>query len=256
MYYQVVSMRFVCATVIFAATVAVTSFGFTSAQAATVDVGYDMALKYTSRDGVRSNTSTYTTDLVGTLIEAVYTDGTTESWNWVRHNEWSGGTDHVSADLTMAYQWWGFEMQANKRLQSLEIDLAPASVIWDAGAYPEWDVRNTPTTYGGIPFHLTDGADALNGTVSATYSGLVQVGNNPVGEDAFTNLLIDFSGLEGSGLLGALTWAFDMDVLETPGDLTPVPLPASLLMLLAAMGIFVAVRAVPKRGSPMGALAA
>lgn len=96
----------------------------------------------------------------------------------------------------------------------------------------------------------------MNGTVNVTYSGLVQLSNGPVGEEAFTNLLIDFSGLEGNGFLGALIWGHDFAALERRGGLTPVPLPASLLMLLAAMGIFVAVRAIPRRAAETDSLAA
>lgn len=218
---------------------------YAPAQAATVNVNYNMDLTHKSVNGVRSDTSTYSTDLVGALFRAVYTDGTTEDWNWVRYSEYGAATDHVSDDLAFDYKWWGFEMQVQKGLQSFEVNLEPASVIWDAGEYPEWDPRNTPTTYGGEQFRISTGNEALDGTVNATYSNRLRVGDHPVGEDAFTNLLIDFSGLANGGLFSNITWSFDMDVLAVAGDLTPVPLPAGILLLLAAIGAFALIRTVP-----------
>lgn len=226
------------------------------AQAATVSVDYNMDLAYKSVHGVRSDTSTYSTDLVGALFRAVYTDGTAEDWNWVRYSEYGAATDHISDDLAFDYRWWGFEMQVQKGLRSFEVNLAPASVIWDAGEYPEWDLRNTPTTYGGEEFRISDGNNALSGAVNATYFNRLRVGDNPIGEDVFTNLLIDFSGLTNGGLFSNITWSFDMDVLAVAGDLTPVPLPKGILLLLAAIGTFALMRTVPRRDPMKDALTA
>ncbi|MCQ0090445.1 hypothetical protein FGD77_01290 [Roseovarius sp. M141] len=211
-----------------------------------------MALTNPRPEGTRPDTSRYTTDLVGSLIQVVYTDGTTGSLNQAggRRNPRRAATDYASSDTSLDFERWGFEMQANKRVQSIELSLAPTRPFGNTNAHPGRDGRNTSAPYGGgVPFHISQGGDALNGIVNVTYSGLTQIRNGSVGEAAFTNLLIDFSGLEGNGFLGALIWGHDFEALERRGGLTPVPLPASLLMLLAAMGIFVAVRAIPRHAA-------
>lgn len=218
------------------------TFGVGSAQAATLDVGHDLQVAYYTLNGVRSNTSTYSTDLVGSVVTAQYTDGSTETMTWFRKSEWSAGI--VSAGLQIATRWWGFDLSTTNRLQSLAFDLSPSGTIFDAlaGTSPDTD---TPTTKGGIPLHLnaygsTSEADtSIRGEVTAEYSGLVQMVGHAPGQDAFTRLLIDFSATDGGGLLGGVTLALDMDVLVGgAGDLAPVPLPPGILLLLAGLGAF------------------
>jgi hypothetical protein len=228
---------------VLATSILMAGFGSVAAQAATLDLGFDLEVDYQTVDGVRTNTSTYATDIAGSIVTATYTDGTTETLIWERLSEWTG--DVVSTGMDLAFQWWGFDLTTTNRLKSLSFDLAPSGTIFDAG-YTEGTVGNTPGTYGGIPLHLTEfnsSTDAPDtsviGTVEATYSGLVQLVGHAPGMDAFTRLLIDFSGTEGGGLLGAVTLALDMDVLEGgANDLSPVPLPAGILLLLAGLGAF------------------
>ena len=219
----------------------VAAVGFGEAQAATVNLSYDLEVAHLTAGGVRSNTSTHTTDIAGSIITAVYTDGSSEELTWERWSDWSGGI--VSDGIDLAFNWWGFDLTAQNRLASLTLNLAPSGSIFDGAAYAEGDVGNTPTTKGGIPFHLTNGNDAINGAVNAECFDLVELKDNEAGPDAFTGLRIDFSGTEGGGVVGPLTLALDMDVLAGgANDLTPVPLPASQLLLVAGLGALMTMR--------------
>lgn len=218
------------------------------AQAATINVAYDLTPTYQSQDGVGTRTAAYITDLVGTTVSATYDDGTTEDWVFIQHtaNAFSVRVDHESADLSFVYQSGNtFAMNASKRVTNLTVDLAGANVIFDAGEYPDSDPRNSPTTKIGIEFEISAGGDALSGMIDALYSDHVRIGDHLTGEDAFTRLFIDFSGLDGGGLLGGISWRADLDALQTPDDLTllsQVPLPAGMVLLLTGLGALGATR--------------
>ncbi|WP_342078287.1 hypothetical protein [Yoonia sp. SS1-5] len=222
-----------------------------AANAATLDISHKLEVEYETVDGVRSNTATYSTDFHGSLVTATYVDGTTESMIWTQTSQWTAGIN--SDDIGLRYRWWGFDLTAHRGLASLSFDLAASGVIFDAG-YHEGEVGNTPTTSSGIPVHLNafnswNTADSsLIGSVHATYSGLVQMVGHAPGMDAFTRLLIDFTGLEGGGFLGAVTLALDLDVLEGGSEgISNVPLPPALLLLLAAVGALGLLQVLQKR---------
>lgn len=220
--------------------------------AATVNVDYDMELSYLSETGVRENTGTYRQDLIGMDMTAVYTDGTVETWDWIQLGQYNFGTDHVSEDLTIDFQtsfdpitssFSRFRMDVMKRLASFTVDLTGANAIWDAGEYADSDERNSPTTKIGREFDILVGNDdSLPGTIAASYSDRVQIGDHLTGEDAFTRLVLDFSGLQDGGFLGDFAWRADTDILAADGALAPVvpavPLPAGGLLLLTAFGAF------------------
>ncbi|MCK0093984.1 VPLPA-CTERM sorting domain-containing protein [Yoonia sp. F2084L] len=212
--------------------------------AATVEVSYDLELAYHSEHGIRSNTATAIRDFVGMDILATYTDGTTEVWDWVYTNPysiWEAGTDHISNDLTIDVINGRFAINAVKSLASLAFDLVGANAIWDVGDYVDSDPRNSPTTKVGHEFRVRSGnSDALEGEIRASYSDRVQIGDHLTGEDAFTHLLVDFTGLADGGFTGDMTWSSDTDSLAFAGDLAPVvpavPLPAGGLLLLTGLG--------------------
>ncbi len=233
----------------------ISAFGAGAAQAATVDVSYDQDVGYTMSDGIREDTATYATDLVGAVITANYTDGTSETSVWTQFTTWTAGV--VADGYDLSYKWWGFELLTDNRLASLAFDLAPAGVIFDAVVSGDSDVSTTGTK-GGSPLSLDEYGSplventSLAGTVTAEYDGLVQLdGEEPAG-DAFTNLLIDFTGTSEGGLLGGVTLVFDTDVLAGgAADLTAVmdeiaavPLPAAGWLLLAGLGGLFATRRV------------
>lgn len=219
-------------------------------EAATVGVELDLRPAYHSVHGVREDTSTSGIDLIGAKISATYTDGGTEDWEWVPMGRWRAGTDHVSSDMTIAYNWSGILMDATRRVQSFAIDLLGASAIWDAGRYSNYDQRNSPTTKIGYPFYIVDGLESDSGDVNAYYSDMVRIGDHSTGEDAFTNLFVDFSGLDEGGFLGSLRWGADTDVLAVAGDLTPVPAPLSALLLITGLGSMNLMRSRTKKRTP------
>ncbi|MEL6681100.1 MAG: VPLPA-CTERM sorting domain-containing protein [Pseudomonadota bacterium] len=221
-----------------------------AAHAATIDINYDLDLAYTSEHGIRSHTRTWAGDHVGAQLFATYADGTTEQWEWIQlyeHNPYVTGTDHISENLTIEHITRGYVMDITKRLASFVIDLTGAGIVWDAGGYEDPDPRNSPGTLGGREFFIKEGnGDSLGGEIVATYSDRVQLGDHTTGEDTFTRLLIDFSGLDDGGFVGDLIWNADTDGLAYTDDLTPVmapvPLPAGGLLLLTAFGAFVTFR--------------
>lgn len=212
------------------------------AHAATVDVTYDLRPTYKSIDGVGTRTATYRSDLVGATVLARFGDGTTENWEFIQHtsNIFSVRVDHESPDLSFTYDNSNtFSMNARKLVTELTVNVGRANVIFDAGEYPDSDVRNSPTTKIGIEFNVSAGGDALTGVIGAHYSGHVRIGNHMTGEDSFTQLDLDFTGLDGGGQLGGISWRADLDVLATPSDLallSQVPLPAGMGLLLTGIG--------------------
>lgn len=211
------------------------------AQAATVDVHLVLDTVYTSATGVRSNSATYGTDLLGMTVGATYADGGSETFTWVQtnpNNAFATGLSPSSSDLGLTYGGNAFNLDADRRIESMTVNLLGANVIFDAGGYANSDPRNSPTTKVGIEFDIISGILGLPGYVAATYYDHVQIGSHLTGEDAFASLFIDFSNLEFGGFLGALTWRSDLDVLAANGPLVPVspiPLPAGFSLLLAAL---------------------
>lgn len=220
----------------------------TAGHAATVDLNYDLQTVYTSETGVRANTATYNRDLVGMTVSATFTDGGSGSWSWGQrnpYNPWSLGLLGAPSHLGLAYGPNMFALGVEQRIESLDINLAGANAIFDAGGYGNSDPRNSPTTSSGIEFDVLFGLAGLDGEIGATYGDHVQIGDHLTGEDSFARLSLDFSGLDGGGFLGNLLWRNDIDVLASDGQLaavTPIPLPAGMGLLFAGLGALGAVR--------------
>ncbi|WP_138465512.1 hypothetical protein [Poseidonocella sp. HB161398] len=131
---------------------------------------------------------------------------------------------------------------SDSALVSLAIDLAPASSVFDLDYGGEIGTEGSNLGRTAVEASSSGSEDgtSLTGVVEATYSGLVNVaGSDPVG-DLYTSLLIDLSGTTDGGLASGSDWYFiaDTDQLATEGDLAPVapvPLPAGLLPLAAAL---------------------
>lgn len=208
-----------------------------AAQAATVNIVTVADNPQETAHGIRASTSTYGSDLAGALVAATYSDGSSEALTWEALSIGVRGAAR-GADIDLFMDWAGFEMTTTRLLTSLSFQLAPASSIFDVSRLNEWEVGNTPTTGIGFPFEIYAGGDLLQGAITATYSGIVNLAGRVADGDAFTNMLIDFSGLSGGGFLGSMSFRTDMDTLAVAGDLTPVPLPAGLPLLLAGLGGF------------------
>jgi hypothetical protein len=211
-------------------------FSIHSAEAATVSVSLIEGTVYETQTGVRSNTTTFGSDLVGATVDVAYVDGGTETLTWsMIDTDFLGGVSSANMSLqTMGFD--GFQFQTNRLLSSITMNLLPASSLFDAGRAYEWQDNNTDTTLVGFPYS-TLGVDTLVGDISVTYQNAIQLVGQPVQGDAYTTMTIDYTGLSGGGFLGSTMFETDMDTLEVAGDLTPVPLPAGMVLLVSGLGL-------------------
>lgn len=175
---------------------------------------------YVTVAGIRDDTSSRGVDLDGALITATYTDGTSEELVWQALDPYTNG-GVTGANIDMFFGFEIHELTTTKRLASLEIDLAPASSVFDTTTAMDDDPLggSTLTSKNGFPFKVGDDFETLTGEITATYSGIVNLSGEAAVGDLFTTMLIDFSGLPDGGLLGDLDWNSDIDTMETTGDL-------------------------------------
>ena len=224
-----------------AAVFAMSLFSLGAAEAATVNIFTTTGQAQETEFGIRAATGTDGSDLAGALITATYLDGTSEQLVWERTYRSSEGVA-LGADIDLYMRSGPLEITADRTLTSLLFQLASASTIFDMKGNLEGRPGNTPTTKRGVPFSIATGGDFLDGIINVTYSGIVNLAGMAAQGDAFTDMLIDYSGLTGGGFLGAMSINGDMDTLAVAGDLTPVPLPASLPALAIGLGAFGFVR--------------
>ncbi|MEM7521722.1 MAG: calcium-binding protein, partial [Pseudomonadota bacterium] len=173
--------------------------------------------------GIRADTSSRGVDLAGALITATFTDGTVENLVWEAFDPFTfGGFTGVDVQTTFGFDL--HELSTTKRLASLEMDLTPASSVFDTTTAMDDDPDggSTPTSANGFSFFVAPEFESLSGTIAATYSGIVNLTGSAAVGDLFTTMLIDFTGLAGGGLLGDLDWNSDIDTMRDAGDLTPV----------------------------------
>lgn len=209
-----------------------------SANAATVTMQQDAGVGVESEYGMSAKTSTHGRHLGGMQLTASYLDGTTEDLVW---QAYSGHGDVTGSGLYMFFAWDHFELTTTKRLTSLSMDAASGNAIFDIFTLEEGEDGNTTGTARGFSYRMRD-AENLNGNVDVTYSNLMSLKGTEAQGDAYTHMLIDYSGLEGGGFLGYVEFATDMDSLAVAGDLNPVsvsnmPLPAGMPLLLAGLGV-------------------
>lgn len=207
-------------------------------QAATVTILTNENQVYSTVHGVRDNTASSGGDMVGTILTATYTDGTSEELVIEQGNRSFRGVANGTG-MSLFKAWGDFRLTATNTLASLFFQLAPSGSIFDMSTALDGQPGDTPTTKVGYPFEITGGADGYSGNVAATYSGALRLASatDPAG-DAFINMMLDFTDLAGGGYLGELTFRTDIDTLRYKDDLAAVPLPASLPLLLAGLGAF------------------
>jgi Ca2+-binding RTX toxin-like protein len=115
-------------------------------------------------------------------------------------------------------------------LATLEINLAPAGSVFDTTVTLDDDPLggSTPGSSFGYTFGFVGDNAEMSGSVTVTYSGIVNLVGRAADGDLFTTLLIDFSGLDGGGVIGDVSWNSDIDSLLYVGDLAPAGTAAAL----------------------------
>jgi len=186
------------------------------------------------------STSTNGNDLAGARVTASYGDGSSEVMTWAALNAYTlGGVSGSGVDIEM--RWQGFEVSASRLMTGLLFEVDLGNAVFDM----DWannTAADTPTTGRGVPFEFLNDSDAaLSGTVTASYSGAINIAGAEAVGDIYTDMFVDFSQLSGGGLLGDVFFRSDMDSLAVAGDLTPVdisavPLPATLPLMLVGLG--------------------
>jgi len=148
------------------------------------------------------STSTLGNDLGGMRVTASYGDGSSEILTWEARDVYTlGGTSGRGVEIEMG--WQGFEVSATQLMTGLlfEADLGNAvfDMTWAGHGQPD----DTPTTGRGVPFEFLNDSDAdLEGSVTALYSGAVNVVGAAAVGDIYTDMFVDFSALSGGGLMG------------------------------------------------------
>ncbi|WP_050525865.1 Hint domain-containing protein [Pseudorhodobacter aquimaris] len=172
--------------------------------------------------GIRDDTSSRGVDLEGATITATYADGTTETLVWQALDPYTfGGATGTDIDMSFGFEW--HELSTDKLLTTLEIDLQPASSVFDTTFEMEDDSYggSTPSSLNGFPFKLAPEYETMSGGLTVTYSGVVNLTGRAAVGDLYTTMVVDFTDLPPGGLLGDLRWNSDIDTMKAAGDLKP-----------------------------------
>lgn len=236
---------------------AVVLANFGTANAATVNIVTAATNPQETKTGIRADTSTFGRDLAGMMVTAAYDDGSEEVLTWEALPARPGhGLDGEAAGsdirLFAGDTYNGFQLTTTKLLSSLRLQAAPANSIFDMATANDGALGDTPTTKIGFPLQILTGGDLLDGVVTASYSGIVNLAGRAADGDAFTDLLIDFSAVSERGLLGYIEFRSDLDTLENAGDLvavSAVPLSSSFPLLVGGVAAFGLLRRRKKRSN-------
>jgi hypothetical protein len=239
---------------------------FSAAEAVTINIVRSDLEGIESVHGMHENTATYGYDIAGAQVTATFDDGTVENITWVSDPRiWTepDGTTYGSPlgfaygeNLNISLGTYGFEMTTTSLLTSLSFDMAPANAVFDTTFAFDSSGSSTVGSGYGEAFYLYAGYEDLEGTINASYSGIVNLADDaPVG-DLFTTMTVDFSMLALGGILGNLDFISDLDRMHADGDLLPaVPLSASMSFLLLGLGSLGASRFAKKRRTQVSATA-
>lgn len=186
-------------------------------------------------NGIRADTNSRGVDLDGASITATYADGSTETLTWRALDPYTfGGATGANIEMSYGFDW--HELTTTKLLASLQIDLQPASSVFDTTLdsqdFP--DGISTPTSLNGYPFRLPPEDQDAAGSLAVIYSGIVNLAGRPAVGDLYTTMRIDFTGLPQGGLLGDLRWNSDIDTMRDAGDLVPAAAPCLVRGTLVA----------------------
>ncbi|MDX2484270.1 MAG: Hint domain-containing protein [Pseudodonghicola sp.] len=173
-------------------------------------------------NGIRADTTSRGVNLEGAKVTATYADGSTETLTWQAYDAYTEG-GAAGENVTMSYGWNWHELTTTKLLTSLQIDLQPASSVFDTTFTIDGDPDggSTPGSKNGFPFYVSPGYEEMSGEINVAYSGIVNLVGSPAEGDLYTTMVVDFSDLPDGGLLGDLSWNSDIDTMRDDGDLVP-----------------------------------
>ena len=209
------------------------------AAASTVNINTDSGQLYVSEYGMGSS-SVNGASLAGMTVDVTYADGGSESLTWaptIRPNGRPSSTNGAatSADFSLSQGWSEFSLTTTRLLTSMSfstLGLGSVFDIWPVDAY------DTPGSLRGVAFRVTSGDQ--DGEIDVSFTNQVLVRGHMIGNDLYTDMHVDFSGLDAGGFFGTMAFVTDLDYLAVADDLTafnPVPLPAGLPLLLGGLGI-------------------
>ncbi|WP_108263169.1 hypothetical protein [Mangrovicoccus ximenensis] len=200
----------------------------------------DSAARYDSVQGIFADSVNGAT-LAGATVTATFADGVSQTGTLAATRATRSALPLADFDFGLAMAGSTYRRPfiitntAGTALVSLAIDLADANSVFDLT-----NGGRVGTPGSSLGRTVTETGDTiLDGTVAATYSGIVSVGGAAAAGDLFTQLTLDFSGTAGGGLASGTSWNFiaDTDTVR-PGDLqlAAVPLPAAALPFGLVLG--------------------
>lgn len=215
--------------IIVAATTSV--YSFSTAEASTVNVATDPGQVYISENGIGSS-SVSGASLAGMEVTVNYVDGGEETLIWGATTHSAGAAS--SSDFSLSNQWWDFTLNTTRMLAAFSMSTLGLDAVFDI--YPV-DYRDTPNSLRGVAFNVVAGDQ--DGLVDVLFENRVLVRGHMTGEDLYTDMTVDFTGLTAGGFLGSISFVTDLDAFAVSDDLTLVaaPVPAGLPLLLGGLGI-------------------
>lgn len=180
--------------------------------------------------------------MAGMAVDVTYADGGSESLIWERSLTASGTPSNSHGNATsdgfgLSLGWWEFTLDATRMVSSMTLSTLGLGAMFDI--YTQHDEHeNTPGTSRGVAFRVIEGDQ--DGDIDVSFTNQVLVEGHMVGNDLFTDMTVDFSGLDAGGFAGNMRFVTDLDEYAVAGDLTAlntVPLPAGLPLLLGGLGI-------------------
>lgn len=204
------------------------------ASAATVNVSTDAGTTYIATDGIGVGTSVSGGSLAGMEVMVAYSDGSSETLTWgARANDRHHG-EVTSAGMSLDLAWWDFTLSATNRIASIAMSTLGLPAVFDISTSDPAD--DTEGTGRGVSFDIRSGAPD-DGEIGVAFSNQVLADGDDSGIDLFTDVMIDFSGLEDGGFFGNLNFVMDFDPLASSNleAVSEVPLPPGLPLLMAGI---------------------
>lgn len=207
-----------------------------SATASTVNLSTDSGQMYVSENGIGSS-SVSGADLAGMSVNVTYVDGGSESLTWGATSSSAGGA--TSSDFSLSTQWFEFALNTTRLMSSMSLSALGLDSVFDI--YPLSEGIDTPGSLRGVAFNVRSGDQ--DGDIDVSFANQVLVRGHMIGNDLYTDMTVDFTGLDAGGFMGSMEFVTDLDAYAVSGDLSEypevssVPLPAGFPLLLGGLGL-------------------